>query len=257
MKEPLVSFIILDIKNHYLAPLTIESILNQRKKNYEIIVLTRDILPQDFENLRDFSEFIHLIKPTKNKNYAKVMNEAIKYANGKYLNFLFPGEVCLSKYSLERAVKVIEERNYPDLLCFSFLQRDIDAPPEVRDVSFSISLIRGERFPLYAKDCLFSKKKVKNLKGFSDRYSYIPSFDMVSRIFLKKGKIFCIKEVFADYELQKSSPKAMVGYLFELISIIYKNYGFLNFMHLYVLREIFYLFIWCARGIKRHFVQAD
>ena len=28
-------------------------------------------------------------------------------------------------------------------------------------------------------------------------------------------------------------------------------------MYLYVIREIFYLFSWCIRGIKRHFIQKE
>ena len=255
MENPIVSFVILDIKNHYLTPLTIESILNQKEKRYEIIILTKDILAQDFENLKDFREFIRVLKHTKKNTHSEIMNEAVNIAKGKYLSFLFPGEVCISKYSLKYAVNQIEEKKYPDLVCFFFLKREIESPPEVRPVSFSVTLFGEERFPIFSRDCLFSKKKIKSLKGFDKRYHWLESLDMVIRIYLKNGKIVCCRRVFSDYELQKHMPKDALSYLKELIAIIYRNFGFLKLLHFYVIREIFDTCVSWVKGIKRYFVQ--
>jgi hypothetical protein len=255
MENPIVSFVILDIKNHYLAPLTIESILNQKEKRYEIIVLAKDILPQDFENLKDFSEFLRVLKHTKKQTHSEIMNEGVNLAKGKYVSFLFPGEVCISRYSLKYAIEKIEEKKYPDLLCFFFLKRDIETPPEVNPVSFSMTLFGEERFPVFARDCLFSKKKLKTLKGFDKRYHWLESFDMVIRIFLKRGRIVCCRRVFADYELQKHMPKDALSYLKELVAVIYRNFGVLRLFHFYVIREFFDTLVSWVKGIKRYFVQ--
>lgn len=253
---PLVSFVILDIKNHHLAPRTIESILEQTEKRFEIIVMIKDISPHDFHILREYAGKIQTMQHTAKSNHAEIMNQGIKLSEGKYIHFLFPGEIYVSKYSLEYAAKKIESKNFPDLLCFSFFRRDVSSPPEIKHASFSVRLFGGERFPIFAKDCLFLKDKLKSLGKFNPRYRGLESFDMISKIY-KKGRFLCCRRVLVDFELEKKSPKDMVIVLKDLLIIIYRNFGILSLFHWYVMREIKDLFIWWLKGIKQYFTKTE
>ncbi|KPK33455.1 MAG: hypothetical protein AMS24_01090 [Chlamydiae bacterium SM23_39] len=254
MDNVLISFVILDIKNHYLAPLTIESILNQMEKRYEIIVMLKDISPHDFQILKEYTGKIYNITHTKEETKSKIMNEAIKLTRGRYLHFLFPGEIYLSKHSLSYVTKKIESKNFPDLLCFSFLRRNVLSHPEIVHVSFVLTPFGGERFPIFLKDCIFSKSVIEELNGFDIRYKGLEGFDMISKIYKRGKRVLCCRRVIVDFELQKISFK-ILKYVKELFSIIYKNFGIKAIFHWYVIREIFDIFLWWIKGIKSYFIQ--
>lgn len=257
MEDIVISFVILDVKNHHLASLTIESLLNQTKKKYEIIVMVKDIPLHDFQILKEYTGKIDKIEHSTKENKSQIMNEALKIAKGKYLHFLFPGEVYLSKHSLEYVLKEIENNKYPDIVCFSFLRRDFLYPPEVKYASFSVTLFGKERFPIYLKDSIFSKAKIKKFKGFDKRYKGLQGFDMITKIYKQNKKVLCCRRVVVDFELQKRSSRVMVKYFKELLSIIYRNFGFFHLFHWYIIRETVDLFIWWMKGIKGYFIQTD
>ena len=257
-QKPLVSIVILDVKDHYLLPLTLESILKQDEKSYDITIATRNILPKDLQRLRDYRQEVQFYHFDDDQALSKIRNKMIDEVKGEYIHFLFPGEYYLSKYSLSYAKKKIEEKKYPDIVCFSLIMREVASPPRVYHVSFDLSLLGGEKFPTFAKDILFKKTSAIAVGKFDERYLGLEGFDLVNRIYLKKGtKQLCLRRVIVDYELQKIPPKLMRYFLSDLIMIIYRQYGFFKLLHWRIVKEIFDLLTYWIKSIRRYFVQAE
>lgn len=256
-REPLISIIILDVENHHLLQLTIESILAQKETCYEIIIITQNV-SRDLNEIKKHSKRIKIINVPQELTTCEIRNRAIKESLGKYLHFLFPGEYYLSMYSLSIISEKIETKKEPDLLCFSFLKRQLFAFPEIRKPTLTKSSLGSERFPIYGKDVIFSKGSLIEMGGFDPRYKNLEIFDAVAKIHLKdRSKIFCSKRVVVDYELLKVPPKKLILQIKEMIAIITREYGFKNLFHRGVLREMFDLLKYLGIGMKRYFMQAD
>lgn len=254
---PLLSIVVLDIQNHFLTQVTIESILKQTDDNYEIIILAQNLKTSEFNFLKNYQDRILLKEVPKEESIPKIRNIALSLAKGRYIHYLFPGESYLSKFSLSYAFKEIEKKRHPNLLCFAFIKRDLISPPEVKQVSFNLSFLGGERYPIFAKDCFFSRKALQEIGGFDERYSGLEGFDAISRIFLKKDKTVCLRNVLVDYELQKYQPREMLRFLADMISIIYRQYGFFHLFHFLVIKEMFDFFLYLLKDLKCHFIQKE
>lgn len=256
--EILISIIIIATKNHYLTPLTLERILNQTDKRYEIIVITQNILPKDLVNIKRFSNHFKLIKAKPGLKDSQIKNVALKKAKGMYVHFLYPGEYYLSKYSLSYALNKASKKKFPNLVCFSFLRRELYSPPEIRHASFSKSVLGSEGFPVLAKDVFFLKQSIVDVGGFDTRFSGLEGFDMITKIYLKeKSRILCCRRVVIDYELQKYHPKKLMAFISDLILIIYRRYGFFSLFRWAILKEIIDLFVYWLIGIKRYFIKSE
>ncbi len=258
MEEPLLSIIILDIQNHFLIQPTLESILSQADDRFEIIVITQNLKASEYNFLKNYLDRITLKEVAKDKKIPDIRNLALKLAKGRYLHYLFPGETYLSKFSLEKAFREIEEKKYPDLLCFAYIKRDLLSPPEVKQVSFNLSFLGGERYPMFTRDCFFSKQSLLEIGGFDSRYSGLEGFDAISHLFLKKGfRAVCFRNVLVDYELQKYPPRVMLRFLADMIAIIYRRYGFFRLFHFQIIKEMFDFFLYLLKDLKSHLVQKD
>lgn len=254
--ELLISIIILDVENHHLLPLTIDSILAQRANIYEIIIMS-NYVNRELLDLKKLSKMIKILN-VSNLTNPEIRNRAIKDATAEYIHFLFPGEYYLSMHSLSLVAEKIEKKNHPDLLCFSFLRRDLFMPSEIRTPSFSKSSLGSERFPIYGKDIFFSKSALMEIGGFDPRYRYLEIFDAITKIYLRKNShVFCSKRVIVDYELLKVPPKKLISQIKDLMAIIKKEYGFLHLFHLGVLREMRDLLMYMYKDFKYYFMRAD
>ena len=179
-------------------------------------------------------------------------------ARGKYLHFLYPGEYYISKFSLQYALIKAESRNFPNLLCFAFLQRALLESPVVKHVSFSKTFLGGERYPILTSSVLFLKESVVAVGSDSGRYRYLEGFDVITKIYLMKGsRVLCCRRVLTDYNFQKNTPRQFVRYALELLSIIRKRYGFFSLFHPGVIKEILEMLKYWFKGIKSYFMQAD
>jgi hypothetical protein len=254
-ERPLLSIVVIDVQNRFLTKLTIESILNQQDKRYEIILLTPDSKIPLFKNSKNKIKVFQLKQSDK---ISQVRNFAMKLVNGKYVHFLFPGEIYLSKFSLSYAFKEIEKQGYPDLLCFAYIKRDLISPSEVKQVSFNLSFLGGERFPIFLRNSFVSLDTTMKIGGFDERYYKLEGFDLISRIFLnKKYRAVSLRNVIVDYELLKYHPKEMLKFLADMIAIIYRQYGFFRLFHFLVIKEMFDFFLYFLKDLKCHFVQKE
>lgn len=108
MNNPLVSVIIPTFQRSHFLKLTIESVLNQTFRDFEIIVVDDGtfgnenlLLCQNYQNIR-------YIKIENSGGPAKPRNVGIKESQGKYLAFVDDDDIWLSE-KLERQVEILEQ----------------------------------------------------------------------------------------------------------------------------------------------------
>ena len=122
-KKPLISIIITYYKKKNFLKKTLNSILNQTYKNYEIVFVYDDDDQKDIEYVKFYlSKFKKnkLIINKTNLGVAKSRNIAIKKSNGKYLAFIDSDDIW-KKNKLSFQIDFMEKNNYH----FSFTSYDV------------------------------------------------------------------------------------------------------------------------------------
>jgi len=257
-EDVLLSIVVLDVKNHYLIPITLESILCQTDKRFEVLILTQKILPRELSQLHRNYSNLSIVEVQSDEHLPKIKNIALKHVKGKYIHFLYPGEYYLSKFSLNFVFDKIGKEKDPDIICFSGLLRDNIFPPKTFYPSFSKALPGEKYYPILVRDVIFLRETVETEGGFDSHYSPLQAFALVTKISLKeKYKILSLKRVIVDYELQKDDPEKYVRYISDLIKIIYRYYGFHALFRASVLKELMDFSKKRIRGIKRFFVWSE
>ncbi len=144
--EPFFSIVILAREPLHLLPLTLDTIQSQSEKSFEILVVSSSkqaIAPLSSELRWIQSEDIKI---------SEMMNEGIRAAKGRYLQFLDPGDRFLSYQGLSYLRQLIQDSREPHLVYSGFLMRGPDDPPEAVSFSFNLETLQkgdvSQSFPL-------------------------------------------------------------------------------------------------------------
>ncbi|EKE03626.1 MAG: hypothetical protein ACD_20C00175G0003, partial [uncultured bacterium] len=219
--EPLVSIVIILSDFFHLASLTLKSIVNQTDKSYEVIVLETAETKKDLIMIKPYLEKIKIVKHFEEADLPLLMNKGLEIAKGKYIHFLFSGDVYVSKFFISYLKDLITKNNFPDLICCSFLKREENLSPEAQ--SFSLESFRKGEIPMNISSCWLLISTVNQLNGFDAKYRIQSGFDLICKIFLKKNrKIFFSNRVLTDYQVKKKPSSVDLYITWENLKIIYK-----------------------------------
>jgi glycosyltransferase involved in cell wall biosynthesis len=166
--QPLVSVIIPTYNSAQYLPETIESVLSQSWKNFEIIVVDDGSTDNTSEILRGIqSDKIQYIRQDNSGGPSKPRNVGIHRARGKYVA-LFDSDDLMAKEKLEEAVGFLER--YPDLgLLFA---------------NFEVCNERGEGFPGTFLDGLIAFGEIQK-KQVGEKWFIIESAVAYQELFLQ------------------------------------------------------------------------
>ncbi|MBI5345650.1 MAG: hypothetical protein HZB76_00675 [Chlamydiae bacterium] len=250
MLQPFISIILIIKDFAHLAPLSLESILAQKDKDFEIIIVEGSVKKEHF--FKGFTENIAQICHVDDPNFTALMNKGLDLARGKYVHFMFAGDVYLSNNVIGYLKKIQEKSNF-DLICSSFLLRQLDKSTEV--INFSYKEYEKGKLPTRIQSCFFLKKTLKSFNGFDKRYLTRAGFDIICRFFQKipQENICFVPRVLTDYEYKKLPYKFRFLQAKETILVIYRNFGLLKALRWVCFHDRFSMIkIWLS-GLKKAF----
>ncbi|NPA53714.1 MAG: glycosyltransferase family 2 protein [Aquificae bacterium] len=202
----LVSIITPSYKSKKFIKKTIESVLNQTYKNWEMIIVDDCSPDKSNEIIQEYikkDNRIKLIKLSKNSGPAVARNTAIKEAKGRYIAFLDADDLWLPE-KLEKQISFMEEKNLPMTYSSYYMIDEEDNPVGEYIVE-----------PVLTYKKLLKRNMVGCLTGIYDTKKlgkvYMP--DILKRqdhglwlkILKKIGKTEGIVEPLAIYRLRKNS----------------------------------------------------
>lgn len=199
--KPLVSVIIPTYNRPKNLERAIKSVINQKYKNIEIIIVN------DYPSVKIKNEWgskVKIINHKKNQGSAATRNFGIKTAKGKYLAFLDDDDLWLPK-KIEAQVKVMEKSSSKWVgvysWCFKANSLKDYKDEKIRLIKcqyegdFTFELLSGAKnFYIGAGSSLLVKRRVvKELNGFDKNFVRHTDYEFMIRL-LKKGGIKLIKE---------------------------------------------------------------
>ena len=255
MENPFFSIVIL-VKNYYhLVPFTLDSILKQTDQNLEIIIISHGAPQRDLELYRGYSDKVKEVISSEKQDLPSMCNLGFEKATGQYLQYVYPGNEFLIKNALEEIHGFIKEKKDPDIVMSQFVFRyDFSLPFVEKPMSFNFLKEGGFPPPFCAQ--FYAKSFIVSEKGFEKRYVFRPDFNLICLGFSQKKQIEHFPRVLIDYMLQNRSSHTRAALSFEILQILYKNFGFWKMIswlfaqdHLHILKTLF-------ASIKASFVKA-
>lgn len=111
MKNPLVSIIMPAYNAEKFIKESIESVINQSYKNWELLIVddcSKDLTSKIIENFSLKDKRIKIFQQEKNKGVVKTRNKALKESKGRYVAFLDSDDLW-EKKKLEIQIKYMEK----------------------------------------------------------------------------------------------------------------------------------------------------
>ena len=216
-KEELVSIIMPAYNCGDFIGITLDSVINQSYKNWEVIVVddcstdnTADVVQEYIKN----DNRIKYHKLEKNSGAAVARNKAVDLAAGKYMAFLDSDDVWFPE-KLTKQIGFMEENDY-GFTCTSYtkideqgeyLNRTIIAQPR-RDYDGVLKTCPGNSTVIYNAEKL-GKFKIPDIKKRNDYVMWL-------QVIKKEKYLYGIEEPLGSHRIRtegiSSNKKSLVGY---------------------------------------------
>ena len=245
-KEPLISIITPLYNSEKYIGETIESVLNQTYKNWEMLIV--DDCSKD-DGVKVANEYvmrdkrIKLFENEKNEGVSLTRNKAIELANGKYIAFLDSDDLW-KKEKLEKQISFMEENNievsytgYEKMNEDGSLRGEIKVPEK---------LDYKELLKNCLINCVSGIYKKEKFKIFRFKKTKAEDYIFWLEILKQIGYAYGIQESLAYYRVSNNSRSSNKLDIVRFHWKIYRKYEELSFF-----RALYYYFIYIKRGIIR------
>lgn len=245
--EPLVSIVTPAYNVEKYIEETINSVLNQTYKNWEMIIVEDCSNDNTFRLIQDSSRKDSRIKIYQNKKNSGVSftrNKAIDMAQGKYIAFLDADDLW-DKEKLEKQIEFMEKNKvllsytgYRKINSNGTLRGDINVPLKINYNELLKNCLIGFLTGVYNQEKL-GKHYFKDIKA----EDYVYWLEMIKKIEFAYG----LEESLASYRVLENSRSS------NKIDIVRHHWKiYYEIEKLGLIKALKYYFIYIMRGIRRY-----
>lgn len=175
---------------------TLQSVVGQSYRNWEIIVIDGGSEDQSVEVANEFRREIRQFRSEHDKGIYHAMNKGASFAQGSYLYFLNSGDQLFSPASLENVAARLEfDLHYGD--------DERVGPTGKREIRRSPELLTPYRFYLDSichQTCFYKKTVFDRLGGFSEEFRIVSDWELNLRLVFENYTKSHLGLVVAKYE---------------------------------------------------------
>ena len=219
--KPLISVIMVVLNNEKFIQESIDSVVNQSFKNYELIIIDGGSNDNTIKIIKKNNSKINFWISEKDKNLYDAMNKGIKLAQGSIISILNSDDIFY-KNALKMAVKYFIQNKSIDFLFGSVKKYKLLYGYKPWKIKWS--------FGFYSTHSIgfFIKKNSQNKVGFyNTKYKYSSDYDFFYRMIVKYkliGMATKKNEIFGKFRRGGISSKISFNdYLNETIKIRLDN----------------------------------
>lgn len=245
-KEPLVSIITPLYNSEKYIGETIESVLNQTYRNWEMLIVDDCSKDNGVKIVNEYvlkDKRIKLFKNEKNEGVSFTRNKAIDLSQGIYIAFLDSDDLW-KKEKLEKQISFMEKNNI-DLSYTGYEKINMDG-----SLRGEIKVLKKIDYKELLKNCLIGFLTAIYLKEKFKIYRFkktkAEDYVFWLEIFKQIDYAYGIQESLAYYRVSNNSRSSNKLDIVSFHWKIYREYEKLNF-----LKAVYYYFIYIKRGIAR------
>jgi glycosyltransferase involved in cell wall biosynthesis len=211
-EKPAVSIIIPNYNTaNYIAE-TIDSVLAQTFKNYEIIVIN-DAAPDTAELkkvLENYYEKVVFVDKSVNEGTSATRNAAVKFARADLIAFLDADDIWQPTF-LEELYEFLESKNYDmayadaELFGPKYLANENFLPFNPAQGDVTRELLIGGKCHILPSGTLLKKSVFQAVGGFDPKVSRTEDFDLWMRLIFNKTRIGYLRKLLFKFRLRPES----------------------------------------------------
>ena len=179
---PSISIIIPTFNSAPLLSVTLQSILEQKEANLEIIAVDAGSTDHTLEILSTHQNLIRM-GSVPQKNIYEMINQGITLAKGQYINILYPGDFYIHHHALLDILQVAKENDFPHLVYGATLIRNNRSDLKFLFRHLDIDLLRKGQQPTSIQACWFRKDIFEEVGKFSNKYGLRGGLEFLSILF--------------------------------------------------------------------------
>ncbi|GAA6323819.1 glycosyltransferase family 2 protein [Fusobacterium ulcerans] len=246
-KEPLVSIITPLYNSEKYIGKTIESVLNQTYKNWEMLIIddcSKDNGVKIVNNYILKDKRIKLFRNEKNEGVSFSRNRAIDLSQGKYIAFLDSDDLW-KKEKLEKQISFMEKNNIA--LSYTGYEK-INMDGSLRsEIKVPAKLDYKELLKNCLINCISGVYRKKKFEVFRFKKTKVEDYVFWLEIFKQIDYAYGIQESLAYYRVSNNSRSSNKLDIVRFHWKIYREYEKLNFF-----KAVYYYFIYIKRGMVRY-----
>jgi glycosyltransferase involved in cell wall biosynthesis len=255
--DPLFSIVLLVREGRHLLPLTLDTLKSQEEKDFDVWMVEGEESGRLKGLARQYPE-LKIETLSCNAPGSGMMNEAIRAAKGKYVQFLDPGDRFLAQHGLRYLRELISESGEPSLVYSGFLLRGPSEPPHAMTFPLNLQTLQKGIFPTVSRSTWFLRESLIEMGGFDARLTHRPAFDLLCRLYLKQElRAVYSRRVLTDGEPRRTAPRDVVGYAAETCRILYRHFGLWHAFRWAFVQDHLQMLRWTMRLLKQAFWKRD
>lgn len=250
-RPPTFSVVILaDGSSTHLLARTLESVISQKEKEIEIIVVEKSSDPIGSFIRADYAHIYRVYSAT-NENLFAMMNKGLSLSRGEYIHFLLPGEFYNSELVCSIIKEVFASEPKPDLVCAGFLERHLAEKSSIVFYALTKEALETTKFHSSLQSFFFRRTLFDTVGNFNPTFKYQGNFEFLSRLIDRRDiKIHDLRRVMTDYEIRKFSPEVAIEEAVEQLKIICKAFGFGRALFWWIAQNHMQFFRWWFRAVR-------
>lgn len=249
MTNPLVSIITPNFNSEKYISETIESVLQQTYKNWELIIVDDFSTDTSVTLIKEFQEKdqrIKLVKLSKNSGPAVARNEGIKIAKGNFLTFIDSDDVWLPKFI---ETSLLYEKKSQGFVFASYHRFDENLKPKHRDFIVPNKVAYFDILKTNSISCLTAFINVDMLgKKLMPQVNYRQDMGLWLSYLKIIDYAIGIKIPLAIYRIREGSHSRN-----KLNLVLHQWQFYRNIEGLTVLTTAYYFLLWMFYGVKKYY----
>ena len=218
---PLISVITVTLNSKKFLQQSINSVLNQSYKNYELIIIDGQSTDGTLDIIKKNKSKIDYWISEKDNGFSDAVNKGIKLSRGSIISILNSDDIFY-KYALRTAVNYFNRYKYIDFLFGSVIKYKLLHGYRPWKIYWSFGFYTTHSIGFFIR-----KKAQKKVGYYSTKYKYSADYDFFYRMIVKyklKGMATKKNEIFGKFRRGGISSKiSFMDYLRETIKIRLDN----------------------------------
>ena len=218
---PLISIITVVLNNKKFLQQSINSVLNQSYKNYELIIVDGQSTDGTLDIIKKNNPKIDFWISEKDNGFSEAQNKGIKLSRGSIISVLNSDDIFY-KHTLKTAVNYFNRYQYIDFLFGSVIKYKLLYGYRPWKIRWSFGFYSTHSIGFFIRE-----KAQKKVGYYKTKYKYSPDYDLFYRMIVKhklKGMATKKNEIFGKFRRGGSSSKLpFIDYLNETVRIRLDN----------------------------------
>ena len=218
---PLISIITVSLNSKKFLQQSINSVLNQSYKNYELIIIDGQSTDGTLDIIKKNKSKIDYWISEKDNGFSDAVNKGIKLSRGSIISILNSDDIFY-KHALRTAANYFNRYKYIDFLFGSVIKYKLLYGYRPWKIRWSFGFYSAHSIGFFIR-----KKAQKKVGYYKTKYKYSPDYDLFYRMIVKhklKGMATKKNEIFGKFRRGGISSKiSFMDYLKDTVRVRLDN----------------------------------